>query len=104
MNPDQMAALHSTTKDNMRRWSAEEYRTLANDSLTIIFFGDQGFSLGRVVHDEAELLMIIIHPNQQSCGFGRAYLYEFELESRKRGAESCADSTCQCNMLVKPYE
>ena len=101
MNPDQMATLHSATKDNMCGWSAEEYRTLANDSLTVLFSGDHGFSLGRVVHDEAELLMIIVQPNQQSCGFGRAYLSEFELESRKRGAESCILEVSENNNAAK---
>jgi ribosomal-protein-alanine N-acetyltransferase len=101
MNLDQMAALHSATKNNMRGWSVEEYFALSNDSLTVLFSGDHGFALGRVVHDEAELLMIIVQPNQQSRGFGRTYLCEFELECRKRGAENCVLEVSKNNIAAK---
>ena len=89
MTPKQMEELHLATRGNARAWNAQEYCTLINDPLATFFFGEQGFALGRVVHDEAELLMMIVRPNQQSRGFGRAYLSGFEIECQKRGAKNC---------------
>ena len=89
MTPEQMGQLHLATRNKVRAWSAQEYHTLINDPMATLFAGENGFALGRVVQDEAELLMIIVQPNQQSRGFGRAYLSEFEVECRKRGAKNC---------------
>ena len=89
MTPEQMGELHLATRDKARVWSAQEYRTLINDPAALHFSGNYGFALGRIFHDEAELLMIIVQPNQQGRGFGRAYLSGFELKCAKRGAKSC---------------
>ncbi|MBP80254.1 MAG: ribosomal-protein-alanine acetyltransferase [Deltaproteobacteria bacterium] len=89
MTPDQMRELHLTTRDNTRVWTAQEYRTVINDPSAILFSGENGFAVGRVVHDEAELLMIIVKHDQQLRGFGRGYLHGFEMECHKRGAKTC---------------
>ena len=89
MTPDQMRELHLTARDNTRVWTAQEYCTIINDPFAILFSGEKGFAVGRLVLDEAELLMIIVRNDQQSRGFGRYYLCGFEVECRKRGAKTC---------------
>jgi [ribosomal protein S18]-alanine N-acetyltransferase len=101
MTPEQMAELHLATRDNARVWSAQEYHTLINDPLATLFSGETGFALGRVVQNEAELLMIIVQPNQQSRGYGRAYLTGFEIECRKRGAKNCLLEVAANNNAAK---
>jgi ribosomal-protein-alanine N-acetyltransferase len=45
-----------------------------------------GFSLSRVVLDEAELLLLAVAPNRQRQGVGRLLLDRFALEAKERGA------------------
>lgn len=46
----------------------------------------RGFSLMRVVADEAELLLIAVHPGAQGCGLGQALLDDFVGHARQQGA------------------
>ena len=45
-----------------------------------------GFSLARVVADEAELLLIAVHPEEQRGGLGQALLDDFVNRARQQGA------------------
>ena len=45
-----------------------------------------GFSLARVVADEAELLLIAVHPETQRGGIGQALLDDFVDHARRQGA------------------
>ena len=46
----------------------------------------RGFSLTRVVADEAELLLIAVHPDAQRGGIGQALLDDFVGHARRQGA------------------
>ena len=101
MKPEQMKELHFAAGGNTRPWSIKEYRSLINDPIAVHFSGNYGFALGRVVYNEAELLMIIVQANKQELGFGRAYLSGFELASLKRGAKSCFLEVATNNKAAK---
>ena len=45
-----------------------------------------GFSLARVVADEAELLLIAVNPEEQRGGLGQALLDDFVSRARQQGA------------------
>ena len=45
-----------------------------------------GFSLARIVADEAELLLLAVAPAAQRCGVGKSLLVHFEQAAAARGA------------------
>ena len=48
----------------------------------------QGFALGRIILDEAELLTLAVDPSHQRQGLGQALLAGFEAEANARGART----------------
>ena len=81
-----MAALHARAFDGAARWSAESFAAMLDRSDTIIMSGNDGFALGRVVADEAELLTIVVALAQRGQGTARSLLSGFDREARKQGA------------------
>jgi ribosomal-protein-alanine N-acetyltransferase len=49
--------------------------------------GTLGFSLSRIVMDEAELLLLAVKRDAQRAGIGRALLHAFERSAVSRGAK-----------------
>lgn len=56
--------------------------TLARDGGGLL-----GFSLSRIVADEAELLLLAVKPDAQRAGIGKALLHQFERAAVSRGAK-----------------
>jgi ribosomal-protein-alanine N-acetyltransferase len=81
-----MAALHAQAFDGSARWSAESFTAMLDRSDTIIVSGNDGFALGRVMADEAELLTIVVALAQRGQGTARTLLSDFDREARKLGA------------------
>lgn len=81
-----MAALHAQAFDGSARWSAESFTAMLDRSDTIIVSGNDGFALGRVMADEAELLTIVVALAQRGQGTARTLLSGFDREARKLGA------------------
>ena len=87
MTPEALAALHARCfPAHPRPWSAAEFSDLIGNRLNFLLIRPQGFLLGRVVADEAELLTLAVAPEARRQGLGRALLNEFALTSSARGA------------------
>ena len=86
MTPDALAALHARSFTTPRPWSAAEFAGFLASPLCFLRSVSQGFVLGRVIADEAELLTIAVDPDARRNGAGRALLREFAAEARLRGA------------------
>lgn len=84
MTPAQLAALHAQCFDTPRPWSAAEFESLLPSSFLLTT--ENGFLLGRVVADEAELLTIAVAPQARRKGTGRQLVDAFITESQARGA------------------
>ena len=84
-----LAALHATAFDGPARWSQAAF-THALTSPACFFFprgGDpNGFALGRVAADDAELLTLVVARAHRGHGIGRVLLDGFEAEAARRGA------------------
>ena len=80
-----------------RLWSHEEYETLLKDPRTIITQDTYGFALGRIIEDEAELLMIAVTKGRQRQGHGSRYLQAFEAILTKKGAKCCFLEVAESN-------
>lgn len=81
-----MARIYRAAFPHSRAWSAQE---IAEHSSTpgFVCCAGQGFALGRVVLDEAELITIAVAPTAQRKGQGRGLLEAFERNAAQRDAE-----------------
>lgn len=88
MTPQALAALYAAAFPASRGWSAAEFEDLLTSPHCFLVSSKHAFALGRVVADEAELLTIATHPDQQGQGLGRQCLRGFQEEATSRGATS----------------
>ena len=63
MTPFEMAKLHSLSGDHTRPWSEIEYKKLLDTNTSRLFHTKNGFLIGRVIDQDAEILNVIIHPD-----------------------------------------
>ena len=63
-----------------------------------------GFALGRIVLDEAELLLIAIHPDSRGRGFGALLLDHMSQVAHARGASRLHLEVRQGNPAIGLYE
>jgi ribosomal-protein-alanine N-acetyltransferase len=88
MTPQDMARLHATCFTTPRPWSADEFATLLAAPATLLALDAQGFALGQIIADEAELLTIATAPAARRRGLGRRLLAEFLAQAQGRGAHA----------------
>jgi ribosomal-protein-alanine N-acetyltransferase len=87
VTPEALAAIHARCfPSHPRPWSAPEFADLLANRLNFLLTRPEGFLLGRVIADEAELLTLAVAPEARRQGLGRALLNEFALTSSARGA------------------
>lgn len=81
-----LAVLHTKCFDTPRPWSQAEFAGFLSDPKSfVICAGEQGFILGRVIADEAELLTLAVDPAARRAGHGSALLSGYEAQARARG-------------------
>lgn len=87
MTPDQLAAIHAQCFDAAPRpWSAVEFADLLSSPHVFLLTRPDGFLLGRVVADEAELLTLAVASAARRQGQARHLTAEFTATSHDRGA------------------
>lgn len=86
MTPADMAAIHARALPEGRAWSPDEMAALSR-APGFACPHLHGFALGRVIVDEAELIMLAIDPPHQGCGHGRTLLRAFETRASALGAQ-----------------
>ena len=86
LTPTLLAQLHAAAFSDSRAWSVDEMQALLSSPPIFAVGTMRGFAMGRVIVDEAELLTIAVHPDQQGNGIGRRVLTLFEDKARSRGA------------------
>lgn len=98
MSAAHLAALHKAAFDTRRAWSKAEFQDLLTKKHCHAISDSNGFSLIRVVADEAELLTLAVHPEKQNRGLGRTLLDKTIAMAATHGAakmflEVAADNT-----------
>lgn len=88
MTQEALAAIHAQCFSRPRPWSANEFAHLLADPACILLHMPEGFALGRVVVDEAELLTIAILPQHQGKGLGQELLASFLARAWAQGART----------------
>lgn len=88
MSPDpaDLTRLHGLAFLHPRPWSEAEFRALLARADTLTITAPEGFAMGRVTLDEAELLTIAVAPDARRGGLGGRLLGRFLEGARIRGA------------------
>ncbi len=87
MTPEALAALHRLCFEGAPRpWTAAEFAALLSDRSAVLVTGPDGFALGRVAGDEAELLTLAVDPGRRRLGTARALVAALEAQVSARGA------------------
>ena len=87
MNADDLARRHARAFQNdMRPWSAEEFKSLLTSAQVRLIQTDHAFALIRTVADEAELLTLATDPDHWRQCLARARLQSVEETARRAGA------------------
>jgi ribosomal-protein-alanine N-acetyltransferase len=84
-----LAALHASAFKGASRWSAEAFSQALADPRCFFVPGwgsGEGFALGRIAADEAELLTLVVAPAVRRQGKGRQLVARFEDIAQSRGA------------------
>lgn len=86
MDAPALAALHARSFTTPRPWTAAEFAELLASPLCFLLTEAQGFLLGRVIADEAELLTVAVAPEARRQGEGARLLAAFAQAAKARGA------------------
>ena len=87
--PSDMAKLHAQSGLEKRPWTSQEFDQLCAAENSLLIKQDYGFALGRVIHTEVELLLLIVSQAQRRQGWGKTFLQLFEEAACKRDAKIC---------------
>ncbi|SFR41004.1 GNAT family N-acetyltransferase [Litoreibacter janthinus] len=96
MTADDLAKLHAKCFETPRPWSAAEFSSFEDSAFLLT--SPNGFLLGRVVADEAELLTLAVDPVARRQGAARGLVDQFKGRAYAEGAtvaflEVAADNT-----------
>ena len=86
MTNEDLARIHAAAMTLPRPWAAHEIGALRLMPGAIDCVRPEGFALGRVAADEAELLTIAVHPDARRRGIGRDLLAAYHAAAQARGA------------------
>ena len=84
MTTDELAALHAKCFTTPRPWTASEFASFQGRAFLLT--KPQGFLLGRVVADEAELLTLAVDPAARRQGIAHDLLKRFKARSIAQSA------------------
>lgn len=86
MTPEDLARIHKRAMEVPAPWSAQVFAGFRDAKGSILATSQNGFALGRVTLDEAEILTLAVNPSAQRQGEGRKCLSAFEDIAQKQGA------------------
>lgn len=96
-----LAQLHAQSGLLLRHWTPNEYLDLLAQERTILTQTSSGFAIGQSIGIEAELLMIVVHPERRQQGEGHALLHEFEASCRQRNISELYLEVGESNLAAR---
>jgi ribosomal-protein-alanine N-acetyltransferase len=86
VTPDDLARIHARAMTVPGPWSAQTLAGFLSAPGAILATSGEGFALGRVIADQAELLTLAVDPADRRKGHARRCLTAYEDAARDRGA------------------
>ena len=96
-----MAKLHLLSGFHTRPWSEIEYKNLLDTDTIRSFHTKNGFLIGRVIDQDAEILNVIIHPDYRRLGKASKLIGMFEKEAKDSGSSRCFLEVAESNSSAK---
>ena len=96
-----MAKLHLLSGEHTRAWSEIEYKNLLDADTSRFFHTQNGFLIGRVIDQDAEILNLIIHPDYRRLGKASKLIGIFEKEAKDAGCARCFLEVAESNSSAK---
>lgn len=84
MSAQDLAATHAAAFQNARGWSAAELTQLLAQDTTLLIGNAASFIIASIVLDEAEILTVATHPENQRQGRTQANFAELERQLTER--------------------
>ena len=75
MIPEEMANLHLICMPEYSSWTAKYYGELLRSKNHIFEISKAGFGCARLIENEAEILILLVHPNFQKSGYAHSILH-----------------------------
>ena len=85
LTPETMTQTHTAAFELTRPWSAREFSDLMASATCFVFGNTQCFALVRIIADEAELLTIATHPDNQRQGRAKNVMDTLHLQLQELG-------------------
>jgi len=101
MTPADLADLHARCFTTPRPWSEAEFRELLASRFVFLLTQPDGFLLGRVIADEAELLTVAVAPEARRMGTGATLLAAFAKTAHDKGAVSAFLEVAEDNIAAR---
>ena len=101
MTAEEMARIHASAMTLPAPWSATTFKGYLTQPTSIITVVENGFAIGRIVADEAELLTFAVAPKMQRQGVGRACLQQFLMACAGRGAQDVFLEVAESNEAAR---
>ena len=101
MTPFEMARLHLLSGGHTRPWSEIEYENLLDTNTSRLFHIKNGFLIGHIIDQDAEILNVIIHPDYRRLGKASKLIGIFEKEAKDAGCSRCFLEVAESNSSAK---
>ncbi len=101
MTYETLARIHARAMTVPAPWVAPTIEAFATAPGGFLVTIDDGFALGRVIVDEAELMTIAVDPDARRKGHGRALLAAFEKTAAEKGARRAFLEVAETNAAAR---
>jgi len=101
MTPEALSQTHLAAFGEDKAWSTEIFAKLLSDTSVIVAGSKDGFVLGRVTLDEAEILTVATATDKQRQGLAKAALAAFLDRAERAGATSVVLEVAEDNTAAK---
>ena len=97
MTPKKMAKIHAAAKPNHRIWNTQEFTNLLSSPGVVAECHPNGFALARIIHTDAELLLLVTEQIKQNTGIATGCLLKMEKHLMKLGAREITLEVSESN-------
>lgn len=101
MTPEVLADIHARSIAVPAPWSPPTFEGFIAARGAILVCEEQGFALGRVIVDEAELLTLAVAPEARRRGIARHCLSTFENKAESMGATRAFLEVAETNSAAR---
>ena len=101
MTPESLSVIHKRSIEVPAPWSPRTFEGFLSARGAILVSEEQGFALGRVIVDEAELLTLAVVPEARRRGIAQKCLAAFECKAEAMGATRAFLEVAETNSAAR---